>query len=403
MGKFFKSRLIRSIVPYFVLGVLLIVFFRLIEGVGFFVGHLRQFWRVLTPFFIGAIIAYILNLPCSAIQRLYRKINNRFVQRRSRALSVLTLFIIIVVLVVLAVNIVVPTVTGSINTFIKETETHEQTFNLWMETLDYWNLPDFIPANQQDIFNMVQEFFGEGGIAATVAAGLVAGLGVTAQVVFTTILAIITSIYLLIEKDRFKGFVKRAGAAVFVPKTNDTILKYSRKLNHNFHMYIYTQTIAGIILGSLMTGLLLVFQSPHALFLGITLGIVNYIPFFGSIFGTIFAVIVVAFTQGIPTAALAAIFMFTLQQIDGNFIQPRLMGGSFSLNPLLVIFSITIAMAYWGVLGMLVAVPIVAIFKDTLDEYIEERERKKRESRSKDEESIMDTGVGQSKEKAQPS
>jgi predicted PurR-regulated permease PerM len=182
-------------------------------------------------------------------------------------------------------------------------------------------------------------------------------------------------------------------AAICTFKANETIIKYSRKLNHNFHMYIYTQTIDGIILGSLMIGLLLIFRSPHALLLGLILGIVNYIPYFGSIFGTAFAVIVVAFTQGIPTAAVAGVFMFIIQQADGNFIQPKLMGGSFSLSPLLVIISVTIGMHYAGILGMLMAIPIVAILKDLLDEYIEYREYKKLNPSPPPETKIMDRGI----------
>lgn len=381
MQKFFKSRLMRSIVPYFILGVLLIIAFHVISDIGFFAGHLGRFWGIVTPFFIGGVIAFILNLPCSAIQRIIKRADNRFVQRRSRALSVLSLIIIIIALTVLTLNFVLPAVSESIATFMEEIENYEETLLDWVETVDAWNLP-FLPEDidEEMIFAMVSDFIDnlEIGDAASIGmTWLLTGLGTAFSVLFNTILVVISTIYFLIEKDRLKAYVKSAISGLTSVKTNETILKYSRKLNHNFHMYIYTQTIDGIILGSLMTGLLLLFRSPHALLLGLILGIVNYIPYFGSIFGTVFAVVVVAFTQDIPTAAIAAIFMFILQQIDGNFIQPKLMGGSFSLSPLLVIISVTLGMAYGGVLGMLVAIPIVALLKDILDEYIEYREEKK--------------------------
>ncbi|MCL2050084.1 MAG: AI-2E family transporter [Defluviitaleaceae bacterium] len=377
MNKFFKSPLMRSIVPHFILGVLLIAAFRIIMGIEYFTGHIWQFWGVVTPFFFGGIIAYVLNLPCSAIQRLYTRSNNRVIKKRSRALSVLTLFVLIIVLITIALNFIVPAVSKSVTTFISEVENYERTLREWLDTVQTWELPSFLPdINEAAIFDFIQEFIYNlevGGFANS----LWQGIGSTARALFTTILIIISSIYFLIEKDRLKDYVKRMIGAITSAKASETILKYSQKLNHNLHMYIYAQTIDGVILGSLMTGLLLIFRSPHALLLGLILGFVNYIPYFGSIFGTAFAVIVVAFTQGLTTAGVAAIFMFIIQQIDGNFIQPRLLGGSFSLSPLLVIISVTIGMNYAGILGMLVVVPIVAILKDILDEYIEAREYKK--------------------------
>ncbi|MCL1878098.1 MAG: AI-2E family transporter [Defluviitaleaceae bacterium] len=380
MSKFFKSRLMRSIFPYFILGIFLIIAFRIITGIDFLVEyseHFSRFWSVLTPFLAGGVIAYILNLPCSAIEKLLLKVNNRFVRKRSRGLSVLALLIIIVILGIFAVNMIWPRVTESVDAIVGAFVEYEETFREWMTAAEDLNLPDFLPdIDEELIFRFVTELVGDLDVE-NITDTIMAGIGATVGMVFTTILAIISSIYFLIEKDRLKEYLKRAIAALVTDKTNDVVLKYSGKLHHNFHMYIYTQTIDGIILGSLMIGLLLVFRSPHALLLGLILGIMNYIPYFGSIFGTLFAVIVVAFTQGIPTAALAAVFMFIIQQIDGNFIQPRLMGGSFSLSPLLVIISVTIGMHYGGMLGMLVAIPIVAILKDVLDEYIEHREYKK--------------------------
>jgi predicted PurR-regulated permease PerM len=347
--------------------------------VGFFSSHLRQLWNVLTPFLLGGVIAYILNLPCSAIQRVFMKFEGTVFERKSRAFSVLTLMVMILVLLVFAFSLAIPAISRSVTNFANDLYNFEYTFREWIETAQEWDLPDFIPEIDEEMIMGVFTDFVGGLDFDGVVSSVLAGFGAAFGMLFTIILAIISSIYFLIEKDRLTGFAKMVIAAIFPQKAYETILKYSRKLNHNFHMYIYTQTIDGIILGSLMTGLLLIFRSPHALLLGITLGVVNYIPYFGSIFGTAFAVIVVAFTQGIPTAAIAGVFMFIIQQLDGNFIQPKLMGGSFALSPLLIIISVTVGMAYGGILGMLIAIPIVAILKDMIDEFIEYRERIKLE------------------------
>jgi len=393
MNKFFKSRLWRSMIPYFVLGVGLILAFRLISELEFFTGIIGQFFGIIAPFLMGAIIAYILNLPCTAIQRLYLKIENPVIQKRSRPISVVTLFLTLVVLFVFLLNMVIPAIMRSIVEFAEAFPEYEATFRGWIETVNSWDLPEFLTDIDADALIMASQDFLLGFDMEEAVDSIIAGFGSAAVAVFHTVISIIASIYYLLEKDRIKVFINRLVSAVTKERTGETIVKYAGKLNHNFHQYIYTQTIDGIILGTLMTITLWLFGSPHFWILGLILGIVNYIPYFGSIFGTALAVVVVALTQDLQTAAFAAVVMFIIQQIDGNVIQPKLMGGSFSLSPLLIIISVTVGGAYAGVLGMLVAIPIVAILKDLLDEYIAYRERKKLENPNPDESEFMNRDI----------
>ena len=381
MNRLFQSRLVKSMVPYFILAVAVIIAFHVVSEIGIFLGFFSRIWDIINPFFMGLVLAYILNLPCGGIQRLLKRTNNPVIIKRSRPLAVLILMIIVITLTVVLLNLIIPALIRSITQFVNEFDSHLaglQSVVVWFNNLD---LPEFIPDLdlEDGAFSMIQEFvqdFDPAGITASI----VAGFGGAFAGLFRTFLAVVSSIYLLIEMERLNAFTRRLIKAVFSEKKEATILKYCGKLNFNFKQYIYVQTIDGLILGTLMTITLYLFGSQFALVLGIMLGIVNYIPYFGSIFGTAVAVIVVAFTQGLGTAAFAAIVMFAIQQLDGNVIQPKLMGGSFSLSPLLVIISVTVGGAYAGMLGMLVAIPIVAVLKDILDGFIEERELKKAEA-----------------------
>jgi len=366
-------------VPYFVLAVFVIIAFHVVAEINVFWGVFSRIWGIIIPFFYGLILAYILNMPCSAIQRLLKRTGNRVVIKRSRPFSVLILVIIVLTLIALVLNIVIPAVIRSVTQFIDEFDTYQQqltNFIAWLNNLD---LPGFIPdlnGIMNDIIEMIEGYI-EDFAAGDAFASIFAGIGAAAGGVFRTFLSIVSAIYFLIEMERLHAFSLRLIEAIFSEKNKATILKYCGKLNYNFKQYIYVQTIDGLILGSAMTILLLFFRSPHAFVLGLMLGIFNYIPYFGSIFGTLIAVIVMIFTQGLGTAAFAAVFMFALQQLDGNVIQPKLMGGSFSLSPLLIIISVTVGGAYAGVLGMLVAIPIVAVLKDIVDSFIEYRESQK--------------------------
>jgi predicted PurR-regulated permease PerM len=376
--------MMRSLVPYFILAVGIIITFRLVSEIGFFSEIFGRFWATIAPFLTGAIIAYIMNMPCCAIQRLLEKTGNNVIIKRSRGISVLILIIITLGIITLMLNWIIPAAYSSIVDFIGELSRHEQTFRGWIATLNEWGLLAFLNESERDgeidglialVMDTLQNFDFE-----NLPRIILAGFGSTFSALFHTFLAIVSSIYLLMEVDKLRAFAMRLTAAITSARTNEVILKYSRKLNFNFRQYIYTQTIDGLILGGIMTVfLMLVVRSPHFLILGLILGILNYIPYFGSIVGTAIAVIVIAFTQGFPTAAWAALIMFAIQQLDGNFIQPRLMGGSFSLSPLLVIISVTVGGVYGGIIGMLVAIPIVALLKDIIDSYIEYREKKNKE------------------------
>lgn len=114
--------------------------------------------------------------------------------------------------------------------------------------------------------------------------------------------------------------------------------------------------------------------------LGIILAVCNIIPYFGSIFGSIGVVIIISCTSGINTGAIAALVLLVTQQIDGNVIQPKLMGTSFSLSPALIVIGITLGGAIAGIWGMVLAVPVVHILKVIAGDLIAVREKKVREA-----------------------
>ena len=407
MNKFFRSRMMKSMIPYFILILGAILIFRLTAEFRFFSDIVARFWSIISPFLAGAIVAYVLNLPCSALQRLIQRLEkvpvpnqNRpleavinFIVRKSRAFSVVLLVILTIFVITLILNILIPNVISSIALFVDESRNYEVTIRQWIERVNQMDLPDFIAEhiNEEAIISSLL------GWAANIDFNamwnsIIAGFGGFAMTMFRGFLAMVASLYLLVEKDKLKAFTLRVIAALSSETANSTILKYSRKLDFNFRQYIFAQTIDGIILGSIMTVVLFAFGSPYALALGLILGIVNYIPYFGSIFGTALALLVMAFTQGIPTALIALPIMFAIQQFDGNFIQPKLMGKTFALSPLLVIISVTIGMNYGGVLGMLVAIPIVSILKDVMDGYIAYREENKNKPQLTDDD-FMDRDI----------
>ena len=115
----------------------------------------------------------------------------------------------------------------------------------------------------------------------------------------------------------------------------------------------------------------------YAILLGFIIGLFNIIPYFGAIVAVGISILITLITGGISQAIIMAIAVIILQQIDSNIINPKIIGNSLEMSPLLVIFSVTVGGAYFGVLGMFLAVPIAAVLKIVINDYIDFKTPKK--------------------------
>ena len=369
-----NRRRFKEMLPYFLLGAALILAYRMSGELGFLLDFVRWTWGVLSPFFYGFILAFIVNIPIGGIQKLYGRSKNKFILRKQRLLSILTVGVITLGITAAALSFIIPAIVNSVTLFVNNFD-------------DYWHsVVQFLENfNELELFGLhIDEEFIRGllgGIFANFSLdnlaqplNVIIGAGMA---VFNGVIAFIASIYILFEKEKFKRYLNKLMGIFLSNEAHEGVKAVAGNLNRNFRQYIHTQTIDGLILGTMATIVLFLVGSPFALLLGIMLGIVNYIPYFGSIFGTIVAVIVVAFTQDMTMALIAAAALFLVQQIDANIVQPKLMSGSFSLSPLLVIISITVGGAIAGIFGMIVAIPVLAVLKDIFDGIIDYYEDKK--------------------------
>jgi len=122
---------------------------------------------------------------------------------------------------------------------------------------------------------------------------------------------------------------------------------------------------------------LAIMQVDFSVVLALIIGVSNFVPYFGSIVGSLIVIVIVFLTEDLYTSIMVAIFILILQQIDANVIKVKLFGDSFDMSPFLVIFSITIGGAYYGIAGMVLAIPIVAMLKTLFNDIMEHRRRAK--------------------------
>ena len=166
------------------------------------------------------------------------------------------------------------------------------------------------------------------------------------------------------------NFFRKLTMAIFDEKTCDKIGKYVDSTNRIFFKFISGQLIDGIIVGILVTIGMSVIGVKYAVLLGFLIGLFNIIPYFGAIIAVGISILITIITGGLSQAIIMAIVVIVLQQIDSNIINPKIIGDSLEISPLIVIFAVTIGGAYFGVLGMFLAVPVAAVLKIVINDWV---------------------------------
>lgn len=341
-----------------------IIGFKLITNYQFVLNSLSNLLSTLSPFIIGFIFAYLLNGAQKRLERLFQKTKLSFIEKHSRGISVLVLYVIIFYLFFLALNYVIPLM---IDNVIDLLGLLPQFYDYLVDVIarlesegvfESLNLDDFLQSLTTDFSpeNLLRQWTQ----ALTSLGAITRSLS---SFVFNGFLALIISIYALVFKDSILLFIDKLGKKTLPEKIYRNSKKWLQATNTIFYKFISSQFLDACIIGISATVILYLLNVPFALTLGILLGICNMIPYFGSIFASIVTTIITFFSAGFQLALTTLIALLILQQLDGNVIGPRIMSGALNLNPIIIIISITVGGAYFGVLGMFLAVPIAAILK----------------------------------------
>lgn len=160
---------------------------------------------------------------------------------------------------------------------------------------------------------------------------------------------------------------------MFKEKTVNKIERYFYRANGVFFKFISSQFIDALIVGILATIVMKILNIKYATLLGFAIGLFNMIPYFGAIIAISISAIITLITGGLSKAAIMLVSIIILQQIDANIINPKIIGDSLEISPILVILSVTIGGGYFGVIGMFLGVPVAAILKILVNDYIDNK------------------------------
>lgn len=357
---------------WFSFAVAAIIVYKTIDSVTAIFSWVGNLFNLLMPFFMALLIAYILYMPSKKIENGIKKIKFKIFKNHARGLSVLCVYILTILIILLIINVVMPTISTSIKDLANNLPNYYNSALEYFNNLDGDSILSKIKINEQikklQNINFEEEILKYANIdnIASVLGGL---LGAT-NVIFDLFVTIVVSVYMLLERSDIKSFLQNLSKAIFDKKTNEAIARYYRKTNSIFFSFITSQLLDAIIVG-IVTGIAMsIMKVKYAVLLGFLIGLFNIIPYFGAIVAVIIAVIITIFTGGFIQAIWLAVIVVALQQIDANIINPKILGNSLNLSPILVIFAVTVGGAYFGVLGMFLGVPVIAFIKIILEDFI---------------------------------
>jgi len=168
-------------------------------------------------------------------------------------------------------------------------------------------------------------------------------------------------------------FMRKVKNKCFNNKPTKIFIYYAKKSVSLFYSYFSGLLFDAALIGIITAIVLSIFNVPYSVLLGVIVAVGNLIPIFGAIVSNIIVYIIVAFSFGPFKALWVLLFQFVLGQIDGNLIQPKIVGNSVGISPLLVLISVTVFGGLFGVVGMLIGTPLMAVIRMIINDYLEDK------------------------------
>lgn len=337
-------------------------------------GVLASFANVIAPVTWGIVIAYIVNPLMKFFERVFgkcferKKAHRKLVRSLSVAFGLLTLLAVLFAIVAVLLPQVVESVIGLARNFNSYLNNFESWIYKFVE--DYPDIYSFVQTQFDslqpkltDFINSIVPKLGEWAIKLKDGAiGFIGGLG-------DFVIGFIVAIYLLFSKEKFIAQMRKFVAAVLPEGGKNAVYSIAARTNKMLGGFISGKLIDSTIIGILTFICMSIMKMDFVALISVVVGVTNIIPFFGPFIGAIpsaLLLLVAAPRQVIPFV----IFIFILQQFDGNILGPKILGDSTGLSPFWVMFAIFVGGGMFGFAGMILGVPIFAVIYSLVRDFV---------------------------------
>ena len=344
-----------------------ITFYMVLLKGGFVLGLLDGVVDILAPFAGGVVIAYAINpIDMWLMKALFRG------KKKLHWLSMLISYVLTIVLVVGLIYLIVTQVFDSMRTFASNLGSYTKNLEAALLALtERW--PDLQPYLAtaidyvQDLSNIVSDLL-------KVAMGYIPQLMGYFSDVTSTFVAVFTamasSIYLLTQKNKLLRHARILTRAFMPRNVAETFLRICSTANKNLSGFFTGKIIDSAIIGVLTYVCMLLCGMYYAPLISIIVGVTNIIPVFGPFIGAVPGIVILLFLEPIQ-ALWFALLILIIQQLDGNVIGPKILGDSIGISALWVLFSIVVFGDLFGLVGMVIGVPVFATLLGVVKEFAE--------------------------------
>ena len=340
---------------------------------------ISQLWEILFPFFMGFLIAYILNPVVAFFQR---NVSIKLLKKKSastqRGLAILISYLVMVGFIIVCLRFIIPQLYDSIRELsLMIPDIYKSIMSIFEHYRE--NSTDMFPGQIADMIEtktLPKLFELTNNLLTNIVPMLYEASMSFAKGLFNLFIAFIVSIYMTIDKFILKNAGKRLVLAIFNENFSYRVLRTLKDCHNIFSGFIIGKSIDSLIIGLLAFVAMTILKLPYTVLISVIIGVTNMIPYFGPIIGAVPGAFILFIVS--PTKCLIFIIMvFVLQQFDGLILGPKILGESTGVRPLLILFSITVGGAYFGPLGMFLGVPFFATVQFLIGNWVDYRLYKK--------------------------
>ena len=397
MKNTFENKYVAWGVTIFSVFAALILLFFAIYRWDYIFGFISTLFTILMPFIYGLAIAYLMNPVVKFFEnkvfiKLIRKFSKKKKDRKrlARVLSLCTSTIIFFGVLITSVSFLIPEILKSIEMLVLNINTYLT--NSKELLIDLFGgssaIKDFINENYGEFSEFMNKSFNE-GIFDNMMETLGNSIFGTLKFLYNLIIGYIIAIYILVDKEKFKAQSKKLLYTLFDYDRINIILENTRYTDKVFGGFFAGKLLDSLIIGIICFICMIIMGMPYSLIVSVIVGVTNIIPYFGPFIGAIPSAFLI-FLVDPGKCLMFIIFIFILQQIDGNIIGPKILGSKTGLSSFWVLFSLLIFGGLFGMVGMLLGVPLFSILYSFINGVLKRRlKEKKLPENSKDYEKLL--------------
>lgn len=363
-------------------GILLYWGLNHLEVIGSVIGG---FLGIISPFLVGAAVAFILRRPLARIESLFVWIGSHkglgFFKKASRLFGILFTFLMFMAAVILVIFLVVPEfvnavgiLVSSIEKFVRQLQVSSEDWDFLSEQAVQWI--ENLQIDWVKMGNDLKDWLISG--AGTVLGNTVGAVSAVVSGVMNGFMAVVFCIYLLSQKESLARQCTKLIYAILPVKRADSVLEILSLAGDTFSNFFTGQITEAVILGSMFFVSMSLLRFPYALVISVLIAVLALIPIFGAFIGCVTGAFLILMVDPMQAVWFVALFL-VLQQIEGNLIYPRVVGSSVGLPSIWVLVAVTVGGSAMGILGMILFIPLFSVFYNLLRRWTNKRLAGKRE------------------------